>query len=511
MINLPDDLKIKNSKASDHPKIIIALKDWLLDKDLTWILSISNSTVIYILLFISLYVPLFYYVGHYGFWRHDDLIYLPSFEWKFRMEGRWVIYLLFELLKVIPNHLSWYLTFLCFFCFFYVITARIFNSRTDGFLVSCICMASPAYYSQMNWPSSVLPAALLLVACTKLSKNVSYYILLPVVSIIFFGIFPQFIYLLPLFYLDRSFSSKLTAAFWWAKFIAVWGASFVLGYAVANLLTWIKFGNAIQFAAWRRPNPATDIASLVDNLFTNVLRLKTHFSEFFPYEYVIFIVFLFILAWAIFKPSKTQDWPSAFATGVIGIAIAVCHYIITAPAGIIIQHRTVFSLYIGIVFVFLSLCFVANKRTVIIVVLFVIALPAWYSSYRNVLWFSRVTSEMRESVHRSLPRPARAFDGVIVDSREFLAYYKRITKKLPIKYGSFFEGLDSPYRWIRALTEEGFTKIYLCSDRTENQKMDPKCSELFGDHDSNRCYSNLRLICPVGVTENNELILRLQP
>ena len=371
-------------------------------------------------------------------------------------------------------------------------------------------MASPGYYAQMNWPNAILPAALILVASTKLARTVPYYIFLPVASFVFFGIMPHFIYLLPLLYLNRFFSTKLAAANWWAKFIAVWGASFVLGYFVANLLTWFKFGNPIQLAAWRHPNPATDLDSLVDNLFTNAWRLTTHSSELFPYKFAIFAVFLFILAWAIFRPGKTQDWTSAFATGVIGVSIAVCHYIITAPAGIWIQQRTV-SLYIGVVFVFLALGFVANKRIVIVAVFLVIALPAWYSSYRNVLWFSRVTSEMRESVQNSLPRPARTYDGVIVDSREFFGYYKQITKKLPRKQGSFFEGLDSPDDWMRALTEEGFTKIYLCHELEGQQKIHPKCAEVFSNHGTDRCARDLRLISPVGVTENNELILRLQP
>ena len=38
MIKLPDDLKIRNSKPSDHPKIINVLKDWWGGRDLTWML-----------------------------------------------------------------------------------------------------------------------------------------------------------------------------------------------------------------------------------------------------------------------------------------------------------------------------------------------------------------------------------------------------------------------------------------------------------------------------------------
>lgn len=35
---LPDDLKIRNSKPSDHPRIIAVLKDWWGGRDLTWML-----------------------------------------------------------------------------------------------------------------------------------------------------------------------------------------------------------------------------------------------------------------------------------------------------------------------------------------------------------------------------------------------------------------------------------------------------------------------------------------
>ena len=38
MIELPSDLKIRNSKPSDHPIIIDVLKDWWGGRDLTWML-----------------------------------------------------------------------------------------------------------------------------------------------------------------------------------------------------------------------------------------------------------------------------------------------------------------------------------------------------------------------------------------------------------------------------------------------------------------------------------------
>lgn len=38
MIKLPSDLKIRNSKSSDHPIIINVLKDWWGGRDLTWML-----------------------------------------------------------------------------------------------------------------------------------------------------------------------------------------------------------------------------------------------------------------------------------------------------------------------------------------------------------------------------------------------------------------------------------------------------------------------------------------
>lgn len=38
MVKLPDDLKIRNSKPSDHPRIINVLRDWWDGRDLAWML-----------------------------------------------------------------------------------------------------------------------------------------------------------------------------------------------------------------------------------------------------------------------------------------------------------------------------------------------------------------------------------------------------------------------------------------------------------------------------------------
>ena len=50
-------------------------------------------------------------------WRHDALYYLGSMDSKLREEGRWLTYLLFDLLKSIDGRAAW-LTGLMFFSAF---------------------------------------------------------------------------------------------------------------------------------------------------------------------------------------------------------------------------------------------------------------------------------------------------------------------------------------------------------------------------------------------------------
>lgn len=455
---------------------------------------------------IALYAVIAFNVLGYGFWRHDGLPYLESYESRLITEGRWVNFLLFDLLRAVPQEAAWIISFSCFAWFFYFISMRVLENRDHAVLAAAAFMATPALFAQLNASVTILPAALLLALSTLLVDRVRYAILIPLLSVLNFGMYSWIIYLFPLLYLDRRFTASRARWIWWTKFVCVWALSFVAGFIFANMLVFRFTGTGIQIADWRQPDPATDFGGLAANIGDNFLQIPVHVANLLPAVIPLLVAGLILV---IRFPRQERRWEIAGLFTVIGLTLVVCHYVIVAPAGITIQYRTLVPVHVGLTLIFLSLYFVADRRAVVVLGFLLIGLPAWYASYRNVHWFCETSSAIRADVRRHFPEGSHAYAGIIVDTAQFRDYYRRVTAQAPDRYGEFFEGLNTPYRWVRALTEEGFENVELCP-AAQGRPRSRKCLKTLANFRQSACDDDPASICVLGVTRQNELVVRLQ-
>ena len=58
-----------------------------------------------------------YQILNIDIWRHDSLYYAPNYNWQLQSEGRWLVYILFRTLKLLPGFVAWIIGFVCFFIF----------------------------------------------------------------------------------------------------------------------------------------------------------------------------------------------------------------------------------------------------------------------------------------------------------------------------------------------------------------------------------------------------------
>ncbi len=471
--------------------------------------GLRNQCAVWIILLLCvLYGAIIYEALNYGFWRHDDISYLYNFDGKFLQEGRWLNYVFFDGLSRIDPKFWWAVNFVLMAYFLWFLVCRYSEDRLSRVLLLGTLLAAPGLYALMNWPGMMVLLSLLLVLSTLVVDRVQYPVFLLVFSILSFGINSLAIYFLPMFYLHKSFDNRRSGLVWWSRFVMWWGLSFVVGYGVANLATWLRFGKTIELAAWRQPQPATGFDQLVENTVRNARRFANHVSDFLPFfEYLLAGAAVFLTI-AIIRRSPRAPWFDVCVFVTMGFAMAIAHYVITVKHGIAISHRTVFSVYWGGVLAFWGLTFLGWRPLIGGLIFGLIGLPAWYASYSQVAWFSQTTRRIATTVQQTMPAPLQTYKQVIVDVRDFKGFYARQTEGLPERPGVSFEHFDEDYRWATALSELGASRILLCTT-TRTLRDAERCEPYLKLSDAANCEAGGQLICVAKITADNELVLKL--
>ena len=464
-----------------------------------------------LLLFALLYLPIIDRVADYGFWRHDSMRYLDSYQEKFATEGRWLNFTLHGLVVKIPPFVAWLISFAAVALFFLRVSGQLFAHPTQRLLVTTICMASATWYAQLNWPYYGLTSALLLLVASLLARSVSIWLLLPTISVLMFGGLQTYVYFLPLLYLSklrdcqpREGLARL------GRIVSAWALGFVLGYAIASLATWSAFGTGIRIPPWYRPDPATDPFELISNLLRNGQVLANQLPWLFPYW--PWLLTGLVLASLLLRRRMRPDEPPLLPTALgltLCLGIVVSHHVVAAQPGITIQYRSLPHVYIGVVFAVLYLSARVRRSSVVIgLLLVVVAVPSWIESYRHVSWFADQTQHMRQGVAKALAGAATS-DGVVVDARQFQRYYAGVTEETGEPPRLRFETLGWDYRFARALTEEGIETVVFCP--ASWGEISPACEGVTRMPTPLHCQDESTSICALGTTDQGALVLRLQP
>ncbi|MGR9107139.1 MAG: hypothetical protein ACU843_09445 [Gammaproteobacteria bacterium] len=464
--------------------------------------DIAFGTIIAVLAFFA--STLFAQAMSNGFWRHDNLSYISSYNWNFRTEGRWFIYYAFPLLSKADNYTLWVLDFFVSFIVLQALAFRVFQDRVLSVIFGLSGLMSVTLMAQLNWPAVTLPGLLALLAGLYVVDRVPRPVFFIGMGIFLHGAFPQNIYLLPLFVLGDILRAERERQLWQSiEVFAWWSTSFVIGHIVAQLLTFLHFGRFIELAAWRRPTPATDLESFLNNASRSLASFKLYLRMVYSDgAWAIPIAAVLLLIVALWN-SNGGARRNFFIVFIFGVAMMIAHFVIVLPSGIVIQTRTLHPFFIANLLLWFSMYMLWRSWLMPTVALVFFVVPSFINAHKEMSYFSYVSSAIREVIDRELTSPGYLFRSVVVDGRNWKNFFQQIHSTAP-KRGKGFESLSEVWRGASAFRELGFRRIIIC-DRGSRDRF---CLDNSHVLDFGSCQNKTSLLCAIAVTEGGDLLVR---
>ena len=115
-------------------------------------------------------------------------------------EGRWLNYWLFPLLTRVDGSIALYLNLPCLFLFAYTAARRYIKDSAYALAFAGLCMEASPWVHHLTWPTTVLPASVLLAAALSV-RALPIYVFYALFGSLFAGSLQHLYYLLPLLHL----------------------------------------------------------------------------------------------------------------------------------------------------------------------------------------------------------------------------------------------------------------------------------------------------------------------
>lgn len=309
---------------------------------------VAGAAVLATVLFISSYSVL----PGLRVFGHDEVHYYASFVFKLREDGRWLNFLLDELLRSIPLGTWAVLLLVTGWCAFFRLARAAGCEPVYAVLVASTIMVSPPFAEQSLWPATTLPALLVLLGTSVLvQRRIPYPVVYLVTGVFMFGVIQSFYFLVPLFFLHSFISAEpydRSCALLLLKHMVWWVLGSVLGVLVMSFALWIKLGTfGVEVAEWRAPQP---IGS-VDDLIRNVVYVWDAFVDHIRYLLAIAAVerpAFFVCAAVVVLASAVAVIARRYAILVL-IAVALSFFAFSIPLAPHITGRSLVALAAAVV------------------------------------------------------------------------------------------------------------------------------------------------------------------
>lgn len=329
------------------------------------------------------------------FWRHDSIYYLSSYDGKLNSEGRWLNHILFSWLKHLPAWLSLIISYGAIGYFSFICSYRFNKDAWFSLLLALAVINIPMLRMQLEWPTTLLPAFLLVLFAPLLSRRLADYVFFPAYGVLLFGSFSSLYFLLPFLYV-HSITPKMML-----RILLLWVISFVLGYAIAQLVVLLTSGEPIEVAGWRNPNPVHSTSSLFTNIQTMWGGLRSHSQ--FMIGTITTPLLLLTLVWSLLDEKPAHRGIITFVTAIVFLA----PYVTTIPYGIVVSGRTAFismtALLLGL---FLHNRDSAWYRTAGTGLLLTIGILMSQLTNTYTQWYKGLTDSIATQVKQKMPLPA---------------------------------------------------------------------------------------------------------
>lgn len=387
-------------------------------------------------------------------WRQDSMYYVSSYSDKLAQEGRWINYLLFRFLQLVPSDLAISLSVSSVIYFSYCIAYKVVLNRYFALTFGTLCALIPVLSVQLEWPETTLFGFLFLAFSPHIQTKLPMHYFFLLMAVIFFGTYSPFYFLMPLLFLNELNRKHF------GILLGYWMGAFLLAYLITNLIVLAATGEFIQIASWRNPNYVTGVSSLFDNLQQIWRTVAVHTEKFGSFIKPVVIALLALIALVIAARKKRVF---AFLTA---LACVFAIYISAVPVGIYVQERTTLPTLIALMAVFFLSNFTSRKALLIMMSLMCILAirmasvgnegTNWFKAHNDVL-----ARQFAMAIKYSPEEISRVY--IVANLEESAAMFAKIEANLD-RENIFSEGFYQPSYWVPALRSLGFRQFRPCPD-----------------------------------------------
>lgn len=387
-------------------------------------------------------------------WRQDSMYYVSAYNDKLAEEGRWINYLFFNFLRILPSDLAILISYASIVGFTYSVAVRVTNSQYFSLAFGILCVLVPVLPVQLQWPETLLFGFIFLALSPRLQQVLPPYYFFPLMGILFFGTFSAFYFLMPLLFLrDLDFPR-----FW--RLMAYWMGSFIVAYLVTQLLVFAFTGNTMQIAGWRQPHYVVDFASLLDNVARVASSFVAHWgkAQVFLKPAVVGVLGLIAIAVAIVKKQ--------YFTLIVGVVSALGIYVSVIPIGIYIQERTTLSVFIALFAALFVYGYQSRKALLaVMIVMALLSIRLASTSHEEIGWYKTLNTVLQQQFSEAIEHHPEEVNRVFiaVEVPEVLTVFRAIDAR--IKHKTLLsEDFSPPLYWVPTLKQMGYTQFRICQD-----------------------------------------------
>lgn len=401
-------------------------------------------------------------------WRHDAFIHTPEQSWYFasvKETGRWIIYYLFDVVKLLPPAICATINLICLFAFGFLITRSIQKDYYISAIIGFLFILPPVLHAQNLWPQTSLSAFILLPLMFYLSRRVHPYVFFPIAAVLFFGTLSNYYFLMPLVYLGYMYDNlkgewKHDVIFTFIKILLPYVLAFVVGYLITNGITYLVTGQTIVLGEWRGPKTITDFDSFLVN-FDSVNQRIWKFLSSVKSEYSLVVV---VAAFIMFLLGTSKK---IFWTLLVVIVVFLSPFYTTIYHGIFISNRSLTTSFVVVLipFVLLSIRQVKFNNLHALLCL-AVAYPLYTSSKGHLNLFSHAVNYCYEEVRVAMEDfPPSSYPDVVIfaEDKEVGKIERQIMNRLDQRF-EWCESLGKSRRLvIPQLRALGYRNIYTAS------------------------------------------------
>ncbi len=473
----------------------------------------KTTQYIALLIFIIFIINICFFVGNYGFWRHDAWSYIESGFPEFQDNGRWLAAISYVFLENLQNYIACILSIILFWLYGYLFIHRfylgtIYHNDLICFILPFIMVISPGFLDQLTWSTHSLAAILIISLSALLVTGKGSLVILVIVTFLVFSILQTFSFLTLLLAIPSYFHLKLFSPYKvFLKFIFIvfiWISSIFTAWLLNRFIQYLYFGQIPALPIWRQANPAVDVTSLYMNLAKNLLVYVEHIDTIYLGEYVIVLISIIItLLIMLYISDKISELVISGFLVVCGIILSLSIYLFTAPIGVMISFRGSLVVGTGAMLVFLAihvaiinLKFDNNFLTAIVIIFL---LNPYIICHINTKFFFQVTNSIVNSIRDIEESKSNTVKLVIIDARTKNLYptvYLNIFNKIP----HVFEDINEDYKLTPAFKELGYNRVIWCL----NSQSHPFCNNV-ADIEYNRCSKTNLNICSGGINAEEKI------